>query len=1114
MDKIISSLQDKGIQVWLENERLMFSGTRANLTNEIIKVLSDNKKELEEYLKNESNQGVIAKAMSNQMALWLERKMGNKGGHIHNGMVKHITCDLNIDYVKEAFVKVMKKHDALTLTFEEDDEVVLARNNEVDANFFSFFEKEDKEAKQFIEDGLLATMDLQNGPLFKVIVCKCGENNYYLGFGVHHIISDAYSLYLIEHDFYQYYFELIDGKKSKSNINSSYLETILREREYLDSDEYKNDLKFWKDNLDVEIQGTSMPKFKINKESRKYVPVTYIQTFSNKNSEKIKLFAKKHQFTPYILLFSIFNLGIHYMNEKKENSIGLFAANRLDEKNLKEVGYYSNAIVYQDKYDCSKQLLDYCQEVKKRFIKDFVHQHLPFTDLVRELSPSREGGMPFFNLVFDSLLFPKNEETVKFQKRLCCEEIALIKGSGDYDLIVWAYEKNDCYEFEYRYNGEHYDEYQIDSLASVVEGIMDSLENETIALGHIPALHGKHKEIIDNSNKTEIEIENKNVYEMFCEKAEKTPNRIAIKFKEKVLTYKEVKEIANNVGNEIVKREVHKQKYVGIMMQKGINLIPVILGVWAAGAIYVPIDPNFPVKRQEYMINNTGITVLIKDETKFEATNNIEIIDADSIINGSDNTEKNKTLSPKFRKDEPAYILYTSGSTGNPKGVVISHGALINFVTDMRKSVQFGEDDTIMSTASICFDMSILEMFLPISTGACVVMVPYEETKSGKYLLKTIQDYGVTFMQATPSSYEMLYDYFIEGNIAEPILKTSLCGGESYDLDLVNKIQKMSVNMYNAYGPTETTVWSSVYKIPNNCQKLKIGKPISNTVIRIVDDNKKEVPLGVPGELLIGGKGVFNGYCNAPELTEKALIKTDSGEKFYCTGDWAYWDSEGNLVFLGRRDSQIKIRGYRIEISEIENVFRSQPSVSNVAVVTVKQNGIYSIVAALTLKSGEQYDKEEIMNSVSQSLPEYMRPNEIMVLDEIPMTTNNKVDKKTITEMAQEKLLNTSSKNNLAETEQEKKINELWNEVIGTNIKSIDKGFFEVGGNSLLLNKLALKLQKEYKKEVDIIELLTYNTIRKMADYLSDNIVETKIDKNKLNENANRRSSFIRRRKS
>lgn len=1109
MEKIFENLKNRGIKAWQEEGNLKFLGTKSNFSNDTIRYLSENKEKLLAYLQNESDK---IKASQNQMALWLERKMGNTSGYIHNGILLQFSGKLNLENVKQAFEKTIEKHDALSCTFYEEEGNVYIKQNTVNDAFFYYLERRTSDAKEFVIDKMHETMDLFQGPLFQVVVCQYAHEAYYVAFWAHHIISDAYSLFLIEKDFYQYYNEFEHGHFCRDFIRmSGYLDSIKQEDVYLSGKQYQKELSFWKKYLDQNISGTSLPKYKINYQNKLYQPLTYKQKISEEHSERINKFAKKYQLTPYMLMFSIFNLGIHFMNENKENAIGLFAANRLEEKHLKEVGYFSNAVVYQDVLSSKVTFHEYIKSVKTKLIQLFMNQHVPFTSLVQELAPTRKSGMPFFNIAFDSLLFSKDEEKEKLQKELGFVECELIKGSGNYDIIIWLYEKEGCYELEYRYNSVYFDEYQIDSLASVLDSIIINMENEEMHVRDIPVLSGKYKMLVEQQNCTKKQIGNKSTYELFEEQVENNPEKIAIRFQDKKMSYGDVRKMAESVQRVLNKKQIGKGEYIGVLMQKSAELIPVILGIWASGAVYVPIDPNFPVKRQEYIIENTKLSAVMKDDTDWNITCKVKTILLDEVL--KDNAEFSTNSSDLLKLEDPAYVLYTSGSTGNPKGVVISHKSLVNFLIDMRQRVGIKQTNTMLAITSICFDISILEMFLPIVNGSDVVLISYSDSKSGKRILETVESYQITFMQATPSTYEILYEYYKESGRTSYLFETCLCGGESYELNLVEKIQEMSKEVFNVYGPTETTIWSTVYKIPNPCNKLKIGGPIANTVIRIADSNGRELPVGVPGELMIGGKGVFLGYYNAQNLTNEVMVRISENTYFYRTGDWAYWNQNGELVFLGRKDSQIKIRGFRVEISEIENVFRKYEHISSVAVVTVKKNDIYILVAAITLKEKMSCTKEQIYEYISNSLPEYMRPEDIMFLDELPKTNNNKIDKKAIQQIAQDKILEAVEELKEELTESEKKVIALWNEVLQTNVSAIDKGFFEVGGDSLLLNKLTLKLQKEFEREIDIIALLTYNTVRKMAHYLNNEKIEEKLDKQTLKKAADRRSSFIKKRK-
>ena len=1002
MKNMIDKYERLGIKIWVENNKVKFSGPVKLIDKEFLSFFQNNQHELLKYFSNRHLDSCDILASKNQMALWIDRKMGNKSGTVHNGMIKSFNGNLVVDKVKAAFDKILDRHDVLKCTFYELKNEVYLKISEINDSYFSFnksYNADESEPLKFVKNEISKTLDLSDGPLFKVMVYEFSANKYYIAFWVHHIISDAYSLFVIENEFYKYYDELLNGRKHTFADIQPDVTCIEDEVNYFNGQQYKDDLSFWKSNLNPEISGTTLPKYKIEKDTEnKYIAKTITINFPREVSQNINTFCKEYHFTPYILFFSVFSLLLGYANEDNNISLGLFAANRLTEQQINQVGYFSNSLVFQMDFNNDQVFVDYVAEVKKIILKALSHQHMPFTELVEKINPVRSNGMPFFNVAFDSLLFPADTDKDELQNRLEFNDVALIKGAGNYDLIVWLSSVNDCYSLEYRYNKYFFDEFQIEGLAESIKGLLNNLSSiKTQRLSDVPLLYGKHTELLNSINNTKVDITENDVFSCVKSQCDIYKDHLAIDYYGNVLSYDDLGKMIDLISNKLRAEGIGKGDYVGVMLNKSQYFLPIILAIWSVGSVYVPIDPNYPENRKEFIISNTKLNAIIQ-EKGICSNHSAAIIYVENIAEMWLNN-KNSDLSYNYHynpldQSMPAYVLYTSGSTGIPKGVVISHRSLINFLVYLRQKIKMNKNDKMLAITSICFDISFLEMFLPLISGAEVVMLSYEDSMSGRELYSNIITKSVNAMQATPSTFEILFEYYSKQMCTSKIFDICICGGESYELNLVEKLQTMSDRVFNLYGPTETTVYSTIYEIPCPCNKLRLGAPIANTTIIIADKNGRQLPLGYPGELLIGGEGLMLGYYNNTELTNQVIIKTNEGCVFYKTGDWCYFSQNGELNFLGRKDNQVKIRGFRIEVSEIENVFRKNELVVNAAVVVLEANNSKELVAIVILKDGKTIDTESLKQFISAYLPSYMIPNHIFITNSFPMTNNNKIDRK------------------------------------------------------------------------------------------------------------------------
>src|SRR5581483_4078832 len=487
------------------------------------------------------------------------------------------------------------------------------------------------------------------------------------------------------------------------------------------------------------------------------------------------------------------------------------------------------------------------------------------------------------------------------------------------------------------------------------------------------------------------------VHQLFEEQAARRGDCVAVAFDDQKLSYAELNRRANQLARYLRERGVGPDVLVGLCVERSLDMVVGLLGILKAGGAYVPLDPAYPKDRIAYIMEDASAPVLITQQSLLpglpEQQAEVVLIDADwsSVASRSGDDLECISQPPNL-----AYVIYTSGSTGKPKGVQLEHRSVVNFLCTMRDEPGITENDVVAAVTTLCFDIAGLEIYLPLVTGARVVVISREEASDGKKLEARMLQAGITLMQATPATWRLLLEVGWSGNKQLKIL----CGGEAFPRELADKLLPRCGSLWNMYGPTETTIWSAVYEVSNGGQgTVPIGHPIANTQFYIVDDAMNQVPVGQEGQLLIGGDGLARGYQNRPDLTQDKFVpdpfRSEPGARVYKTGDLARYLPDGTISFLGRIDHQVKIRGYRIELGEIETVLASHSSVQHCVVVAREDKpGEKRLVAYMVAAPDQRPIGRELREFLQRQLPDYMVPAAFVVVDTMPLTPNGKVDRK------------------------------------------------------------------------------------------------------------------------
>ncbi|AIC93109.1 non-ribosomal peptide synthetase [Shouchella lehensis] len=564
------------------------------------------------------------------------------------------------------------------------------------------------------------------------------------------------------------------------------------------------------------------------------------------------------------------------------------------------------------------------------------------------------------------------------------------------------------------------------------------------------------------------------VHKLFEEIVKEYPGKIAVEYEDDYITYQDLDEKSNQLAHYLRKCGVQQGSNVAISLERSLEIPIALLGVMKAGGTYVPIDPYLPSERLQYMLEDSNAEILITNQF-FDSSliNYLKVIELEDINNL---TESKEILGLPLTGNQTAYIIYTSGSTGKPKGVQVSHKSLVNLLNSLKKEPGICEADRVLSVTSISFDAFGMDLYLPLISGATVKLVNRDVSVDGTKLKEVINESKPNIMFGTPATWRLLLTVDWHGRSNLKIL----CGGESLDSKLATELLKRGTELWNMYGPTESTICSVIHKVKEREDPVKIGKPIENTELYVLDQNMNTVPNGEVGELYIGGEGVAKGYWNRPELTEERFLEnrfTGRG-KLYRTGDRVRFHSNGDLEYLDRVDNQVQIRGYRIELSEIEVALLQHPSINEVVVLDRKApSGEKSLIAYLI----GDFRENELRKYLRKILPEYMVPSFFVRLESMPITPNGKVDRKVLPNFM-------TNKNEVVapRTLVEKKISSIWSELLNLKKVGIKETFFELGGNSLIATRIVYQLQETLGLKLSVKDLFEYPTVEELANKVSE----------------------------
>ena len=1082
------------------------------------------KNRIEEYLQEYSNGNISITDLYNQLtwiendeqnkfplsegqkALWALQKMEKNSSAYNIPICFKFKSKIDLDLLKDSVQYIWNQYPILKTIIKDDNGILkqmINNNFDVPLEIIKSDGKDEKEMMSEIEKLSKKPFDLETGPLFCVYILDNNIEQIVL-INLHHIITDGTSTAILIKSLLETFHTLIEKKEVnlQTQDRKVYANFVKSEKQMLSGKRGEENQRFWSRELQGDFKIVNFPS-DISENIEKNLNSDIYTIIINKESKTdIVKFSKKYGISLSSYFLSILNMALYQCTGEKDITIGMATMGRPEECYETTVGYFVNMIPVRTHIDIGGKYIDYLKNLQNRMFDCIDHADYPYVSIIKSqngLTNQKHKSLfsvsYYYQNFFGSDLITNIE---KYEEDFNIEFFPKVHQKGEYDIVLEVIERKEEFVINLKYNSDLYTKELIRHYSSNIIGLSKKIcENPLLQISQYPPVGDTERNLLlYKLNNTSISFPNhKKVTDLFEEQVCRTPDKIAVVYENKKLTYRELDTISEKLAVHLQKMGVKPNTLVGICVERSLEMIVGLLAILKSGGAYVPLDPEYPDERIEYMIENSEIDIILTQSKIIKTKSYLEskelnLIPLDVQHENYDSNEKSYCTA---KESDLAYVLYTSGSTGKPKGVMISHEALTNFLLQMAQEPGMSEKDVLLAVTTFCFDISGLELYLPLIKGAKCVICSTENKRNIDKLKEQIDSIKPTIMQATPATWMALYLVGWRNKFRTKIL----CGGEALPIKLKDFFMKDQSEVWNMFGPTETTIWSTMKKIENN-EEITIGKPIANTQIYILNDVKVPVPINVPGELYIAGTGLAKGYYNREDLTKERFIDNPfiEGTKMYRTGDIAKWNSKGEIIFIGRADNQVKIHGFRIELSEIENKLNNYEGIDQSAVIVREHDGNKQLVAYFVGKEKfekKQLDVKTIRDYLYKYLPVYMIPSILIQIDALPLTPNGKINRLEL-EKYQSRNNETINKNiepqkNYDIEHIQRILTDLWIETIGNPNINVDDGFFEVGGDSILAVLLIEKVKDKFGCDLKVTHLFEYSNISNLSKYISKKLV-------------------------
>jgi amino acid adenylation domain-containing protein len=1046
----------------------------SQLTNDIVKSVSLSPVE------RISNKHPLSFA---QQRLWFINKLEPNSPAYNIAIAVRIKGQLNEVVLAESLKEIIRRHEVLQTNFKEVNgepvQVIQGTDNWRLGNL---------EIEDFLVKEAQQPFDLAESGLFKAKLLRLDADESILLLTMHHIIFDGWSTGVLIRELTALYEAFLTGKPSGlPELTIQYVDYAYWQREWLKGEILESQLAYWKQQLGSNVPVLNLPTDYPRPTVSTLRGARQTLVLPEALREELKELSQQEGVTLFMTLLAAFKTLLFRYTHQDDILVGSPIANRNSDQIQSALGFFVNTLVLRSNLSGNPSFKELLKRIRRVALDAYSHQDLPFEKLVEELHPERNlNHTPLFQVMFALQNFPMpNLEVAGLNLQV--QEVDT--GTAKFDLTLFVEDRGRELVATFEYNTDLFKATTITRMLGHFQILLGGMvANPNQRLSDLPLLtEVELNQLIIEWNQTKTDYShNLYVHQLFEEQVERTPDAVAVKFSHQQLTYRELNQRANQLANYLQKLGVKPEVFVAICLERSIEMLVGILGILKAGGAYVPLDPTYPKERLAFMLEDVQAPVLLTQQHLLEIipSHSGKVVCLDT--NWQEIGEE-ISVNPVSNvcADNLAYVIYTSGSTGKPKGTLIHHRGLVNYLSWCTKaySVEQGEGSPVHS--SISFDMTITGLFSPLLVGGKVELLP--EEKGVETLAKTLRNNSnFSLVKITPAQLELLSHQLLPQSAAGKT-RAFIIGGENLLAESIAFWQENAPDtmLVNEYGPTETVVGCCIYQAKDKQSgSVPIGRPIANTQLYILDRYLQPVPVGIAGELYIGGAGVARGYLHRPELTAERFIPNPfgAGERLYKTGDLARYRADGIIEYLGRIDHQVKMRGFRIELSEIEAVLSHNPKLRECVVLATCDR----LIAYAVLYPGETLTISELRNYLAEKLPEYMVPSALVTLDELPLTVNGKVDRKAlpVPESLRPELEVVYVS---PQTELEQIIAVIWQEVLHLEKVGIYDNFFDLGGYSLLIAQVHSRLQARLEQNILMLEMFKHPTIESLAKYLSGN---------------------------